>query len=166
MGQVTQAVGNAASATSGTGRSLQALPDSGVWPCTGALVLLPLPRGSASINSARKQDSEAGAAMHWHLSAQFESLPALLPQNSLLLSLLHTSVQVQGPCLIPVSSRWGGNDSEEVWKAGNGLFPCITKEEEVYTVLSVCASATGKNPLPSAWILRRRPSAGWATGCM
>lgn len=92
MGQGTQALGNAASTTPGMGRSLRVLSDSGVWPRTGALVPLPLPRGSARINSAWKQDSEAGAARHWHLSAQFESLPALLPQNSLLLSPLHMSV--------------------------------------------------------------------------
>lgn len=34
--------------------------------------------------------------------------------------------------LSPVSSVLGVNDSKEVWKAGNCLFPCISKEEKVY----------------------------------
>lgn len=78
------------------------------------------------------------------LSAQCESLP----QNSLLLSPLHMSAQVQSTFIIPVSSRWGGNDSEKVWKAGNGQFPCICKEEKVNTVLSVSAWLKGRTHCP------------------
>lgn len=54
--------------------------------------------------------------------------------------------------LSPVSSVLGVNDSEEVWKAGNCLFPCISKEEKVYTVLFFTERATGQNLILSTLI--------------
>ena len=60
------------------------------------------------------------------------------------------SVQVGSMCrssLSPVSFALGVSDSKEVQKAGNCLFPCISKKQKLYTALSFTERATGKKNL-------------------